>query len=229
MEVTTAERYASGGPGKELHAQNLALAFQATVDRLGDDPAIVWTEGDDVESSWNELARRVQPDRRRPRRARRRQGRHGRADAQQPARVHPARPRRRLARRACRSRSTRPPRPSRSPTSCSRRRRQGRDRRDGVPRGLRRGAQGPARDRDRDRRSTATGGDHTLDELEAIDPDFDPSRVDRRGRARRPADADLHLGHDRAAEGRAAHPPQPDDADLRASRTSSSSPSAAAR
>ena len=47
MEVTTAERYASGGPGKGLYAQNLALAFQATVERLGDDPAIVWYEGDE--------------------------------------------------------------------------------------------------------------------------------------------------------------------------------------
>ena len=41
MEATTAERHASGGPGRELYAQNLALAFQATVERLGDDPAIV--------------------------------------------------------------------------------------------------------------------------------------------------------------------------------------------
>ena len=28
MEVTTAERYASGGPGRDLYAQNLAKAFQ---------------------------------------------------------------------------------------------------------------------------------------------------------------------------------------------------------
>ena len=34
MEVTAAERYASGGPARELHAQNLALAFEATVDRI---------------------------------------------------------------------------------------------------------------------------------------------------------------------------------------------------
>ena len=32
---------------RELHAQNLALAFEATVDRLGDDPAIRTGEGDD--------------------------------------------------------------------------------------------------------------------------------------------------------------------------------------
>ena len=60
MEVTTAERYASGGPGKGLYAQNLALAFGATVDRLGDDPAIVWAEGDEERSiSWSEFAARV--------------------------------------------------------------------------------------------------------------------------------------------------------------------------
>ena len=60
MEVTTAERYASGGPGKGLYAQNLALAFAKTVDRLGDDPAIVWAEGDEERSiSWSEFAARV--------------------------------------------------------------------------------------------------------------------------------------------------------------------------
>ena len=61
MEVTTAERYASGGPGKGLYAQNLALAFRATAERLGDDPAIIWYEGDDERSmAWGELAARVE-------------------------------------------------------------------------------------------------------------------------------------------------------------------------
>ncbi len=62
MEATTgvAERSASGGPGKELFAQNLPLAFQATVERLGDDPAIVWYEGDEERSaSWSEVRDRV--------------------------------------------------------------------------------------------------------------------------------------------------------------------------
>jgi long-chain acyl-CoA synthetase len=60
MEVTAAERHVSGGPGGELYAQNLALAFQQTVDRLGDDPAIVAGEGDDaVRVSWNELRDQV--------------------------------------------------------------------------------------------------------------------------------------------------------------------------
>ncbi len=48
MEATTAERFASGGPGGELYAQNLAMAFGQTVDRLGNDPAIVAGEGDDA-------------------------------------------------------------------------------------------------------------------------------------------------------------------------------------
>ena len=38
MEATTAERYASGGPARELYAQNLALAFEATVERLARRP-----------------------------------------------------------------------------------------------------------------------------------------------------------------------------------------------
>ena len=60
MEVTAAESYASGGPARELQAQNLALAFQATVDRIGDDPAIVAGAGDDeIRITWNELRERV--------------------------------------------------------------------------------------------------------------------------------------------------------------------------
>jgi long-subunit acyl-CoA synthetase (AMP-forming) len=56
MEVTTAERQASGGPGKELFARNLLLAFKQTAERLGDDPALVWFEGEEQKSlTWNEL------------------------------------------------------------------------------------------------------------------------------------------------------------------------------
>ena len=40
MEATAAERYASGGPAKDLCAQNLVRAFEATVERIPDDPAI---------------------------------------------------------------------------------------------------------------------------------------------------------------------------------------------
>src|SRR5687767_3136561 len=60
MEVTTAERYARGGPGKGLYAQNLALAFKASAERLTDDPAIIWFEGEEERSaSWSEVAARI--------------------------------------------------------------------------------------------------------------------------------------------------------------------------
>jgi len=52
MEVTTANRYTSGGPGEEPAAQNLAKAFHATVERLGDGSAI--RDGDRT-LTWNEL------------------------------------------------------------------------------------------------------------------------------------------------------------------------------
>jgi len=60
MEATTAERQASGGPARDLYAQNLAIAFNQTVDRIGDDPAIRAGEGDDeVVITWNELRDQV--------------------------------------------------------------------------------------------------------------------------------------------------------------------------
>ncbi len=52
MEVTTSEGYASGGPGAKMVAPNLALAFQATADRLGDATATV---SGDSKTSWNQL------------------------------------------------------------------------------------------------------------------------------------------------------------------------------
>ncbi len=52
METTTAERHASGGPGGEPPAPNLAKAFHATVERLGDDSAI---RSGESSLSWNEL------------------------------------------------------------------------------------------------------------------------------------------------------------------------------
>ena len=54
MEITTAERYASGGPGRDPAAQNLVKAFEATVERLEDDVAIR-TADDSVTLSWNEV------------------------------------------------------------------------------------------------------------------------------------------------------------------------------
>jgi long-chain acyl-CoA synthetase len=58
VEVTTAERYASGGELGELPAPNLVKAFYKTVDRLGDDVAIR-TQDDSVSISWNELREKV--------------------------------------------------------------------------------------------------------------------------------------------------------------------------
>ncbi len=58
MEVTTADRYASGGELGELYAQNLVKSFYKTVDRLGDDVAIR-TQDDSYEISWNALRDRV--------------------------------------------------------------------------------------------------------------------------------------------------------------------------
>jgi long-chain acyl-CoA synthetase len=58
VEVTAAERYASGGELGELPAPNLVKAFYATVDKLGDDAAIR-TEDDSYSISWNELRDRV--------------------------------------------------------------------------------------------------------------------------------------------------------------------------
>jgi hypothetical protein len=50
METATAQRHASGGPGKERQHRNLFEAFTATVERLGDEVAIR-TEDDEVATS----------------------------------------------------------------------------------------------------------------------------------------------------------------------------------
>jgi long-chain acyl-CoA synthetase len=54
VEVTTSERQASGGEAPKLPAENLVKAFYGVVDRLGDDLAIR-DEARDKELSWNEL------------------------------------------------------------------------------------------------------------------------------------------------------------------------------
>jgi long-subunit acyl-CoA synthetase (AMP-forming) len=54
VEVTTSERHASGGAGPELPADNLVKAFYEVVDRLGDDMAIR-DEAREKELTWNEL------------------------------------------------------------------------------------------------------------------------------------------------------------------------------
>ncbi len=56
METTTAQRFASGGPAFEPEDPSLAAAFHATVDRLGDEPAI---HEDERTLSWNELRAQV--------------------------------------------------------------------------------------------------------------------------------------------------------------------------
>ena len=58
MEATTSERSASGGAAPELAAQNLLKAFYEQVERLGDDLAIR-DEARGVELNWNELRDRV--------------------------------------------------------------------------------------------------------------------------------------------------------------------------
>jgi long-chain acyl-CoA synthetase len=58
VEVTTSERSASGGRAPELPAQNLVEAFYISVDRLGDDLAIR-DEAREVELNWTELRDRV--------------------------------------------------------------------------------------------------------------------------------------------------------------------------
>jgi long-subunit acyl-CoA synthetase (AMP-forming) len=60
METGVAERYHSGGPAPALYAKNLALAFARTVERLPDDPAIAWGDGDDRRQvTWRELSDRI--------------------------------------------------------------------------------------------------------------------------------------------------------------------------
>jgi len=56
METTTAVRHASGGPGAEPPAPNLAKAFQMTVERLGEGTALRWGEDS---MSWNGLRKQA--------------------------------------------------------------------------------------------------------------------------------------------------------------------------
>jgi long-chain acyl-CoA synthetase len=63
LEATTAERvtaedrYANGGEGNDLPADNLVEAFQRTVDKHGDTPALLTK--DETWATWNELRDRV--------------------------------------------------------------------------------------------------------------------------------------------------------------------------
>jgi long-subunit acyl-CoA synthetase (AMP-forming) len=55
--VTAEERYANGGDGNELPANNLVEAFQKTVDKHGDTPALLTK--DETWATWKELRDRV--------------------------------------------------------------------------------------------------------------------------------------------------------------------------
>ena len=109
-------------------------------------------------------------------------------------------------------------------------RRPDRDRR-ADPRGALPGGRGQRRHvraTDRHRRRDARGRDRTRGGVRRL-----PRRLRRRGalarrRARRPADADLHVGHHRSAEGRDAHPREPDRRELGPQRAGRSCPTAGA-
>jgi long-chain acyl-CoA synthetase len=58
MELTTAQRYASGGPGREITTRNAIETFEATVERLGDQIAIR-TLDDSYTITWSALRGRV--------------------------------------------------------------------------------------------------------------------------------------------------------------------------
>ena len=175
MEVTTAERVGErrtrqGALRTEPRAGvrgRRSIAWATT-------PAIVDRRRRRSRVSWNELRDQV---------ARvagglassASEGRHRRDDDQQPAASSSRSTWRRSRSAAFRSRSTRPPRPSRSSTSVS----------DAgakiaivearLPRRLQRGARGAA-EIEHVIVVDGEGGDHTLEELEEIDPDFDVAR-----------------------------------------------------
>jgi long-chain acyl-CoA synthetase len=54
LEITKAERYASASPPRELQARNLIEVLEATVERIGDDVAIR-TADDSVTLTWNDV------------------------------------------------------------------------------------------------------------------------------------------------------------------------------
>ena len=58
MQTTQSRTEASGGPCAEPTSKNLYQAFLTTVDRLGDDSAII-SEEEGIDLSWNELAAQV--------------------------------------------------------------------------------------------------------------------------------------------------------------------------
>ena len=163
-----------------------------------------------------DLERAARPrvaDLRRARLARGLEGRHRRDAAQQPARVRRLRPRCRLSRRgAVLDLPDRLARADRLPGGRCRCHRC--DHRELAARPPRRGEGGGRRHRARHRRGRRRGGPDAR-RVDGGEPRLRP-RPDLVGdRARRPADPDLHLGDDGAAEGRSAVAPQPSLARLR--------------
>ena len=209
MESSTAD-HAETKLEESVEAKTVIEAFHNTVDAHRDAVA-VRTQGDAVSITWRELRKRVDALAAGLTQARPEARRHDRADVPQPARVPPRRPRgddrRGDAVLALRHRLGGADRVRRR-----RRRREDRDHRRAVHRAV---PQGQARSSPTSSTSSssATAPDGTL-KLEDVendpDPDFDADGVRDAGRARRPADADLHVGHDRPAEGRRAHARQPD-------------------
>ena len=210
MEVTTSERYASGGELGEPPWQNLVRAFYEQVERLGDDVAIR-TEDDSYTISWNDLRERV----------------HRIAGG--------------LAKLGVKKGDTVAlmlnNRPEFIPCDLAA------VSLGGVPFSIyqtsspeqieyvvsdagskvaivetmfleqfERCPREPAGPRARDRRRRGRRGPHAR-RSRADGSGLRSGRDRRRDPARRPADADLHLGDDRSAEGRAADPPEPDDPD----------------
>ena len=216
MEVATAgTRHASGGPPKEMQSSEPAAGLRGAGrphpgrrrDHRSDPREDAVLRGD---------PRHGLPRRRRPQEPRHRQGRHRRDHAQQPLGVHPDRPRRGVPRR----------RPvldlsdllaRADPVRLRGRRGDGDDHRVRLPRRLQQGQGGPprARARHRDRRR---GGHPHARRPRSHRSRLQRPRVRRGHRPRRPPDADLHVRHHRAAQGRPAHAAQPDDARRRPRR-----------
>ena len=207
---------ASAGQPAALSAATLCEAFQTTAAERPDAVALR-TPGDGVSITWAEYAERV------PRIAaglaepRRRARRHGRADAHQPARSS-------TSPTPARCTSARPPfsvyntsTPEQVEYLFGNAAQPGGDHRAGVPAGRARGAAAVAGARAHRARSTATRTARSRStQLEEMgDVELRLRGGVARGRARRRRDADLHVGHDRPAEGRAAHAPQPDGRDPR--------------
>ena len=186
-----------------LAASTLCEAFQITSAERPDAGRAAHAGRRSRRSPGGEYAERGRADRRRPRRARVGRGDTRRAHAGQPARVQSGRHAPRCTSARPRSRSTTPRRPSRSST-CSRTPATGGRDRAGVPAGRPAAAGAPRWHRARSCSIDADeGGTISLAELEEMERRRASTSSDMAGgRAGRRRDADLHVGHDRPAEGR---------------------------